>query len=406
VASTIHSLVYGLLGISRTQVISRAMLVDFGKEIGVTISGDFDITGEQERYIEEGDEAMSIIGRADARMVPHMEEYKCSELTVPERSFRYISESYKAWKKEFGYIDFNDMLTSYLQSPIPLRYDVLIVDEAQDLSQLQWAVVDELVKTVQWCVVAGDMDQALFVWGGAMPSGMNAFGERHGSDSHDLTQSYRIPSKVHTLAMSVRSRIKEKNDVTYKPRPVEGSYGFHASPDSIVFNSSDTMILYRTHSLRRELEGVLIDRLIPFTCMNGMPGPWSGKWGRAVTAYRIYSKGEHELTKRQATVLEQMSWYRTIPTNKHWSQVLNIPDRFKNYMVQTEGKLPTVRLSTIHGAKGKEADRVIMYTGMTQRTVDGMTRDPDAEHRVFYVGVTRAKERLDIVQGDLNYDIY
>lgn len=65
--------------------------------------------------------------------------------------------------------------------------------------------------------------------------------------------------------------------------------------------------------------------------------------------------------------------------------------------------MPNVKLSTIHGAKGMEAERVILYTGMTERVFDGMARNPDAEHRVFYVGVTRAKHTLDVVHGALGY---
>lgn len=403
-ASTIHSLVYGLVGISRSQVVTRNMLVDFGNTIGVTISGDFDITGEQERVIEAGDEAMSIISRADARMVDHMQEYHESEMPLPERSFKYISESYKAWKKEYGYIDFNDMLRAYNSAPIPLDYDILIVDEAQDLSALQWKVIDGLVKKVKWCVVAGDPDQALFVWGGAQTSGMADFIDKYNADTHLLTQSYRIPRAVHRTAMAVRNNISDKkDDHTYLPRDAEGESRVHMSPASIQFDDRDTLILYRTHALRRELENELIDTLTPYTTLNGLADPWGGQWGAAIHGYTLY-KEDKPMTKRQERALGKHSRYNgTIPKNLHWTQVLDISPRYMNYLQATEGKMPNVKLSTIHGAKGMEAERVILYTGMTERVFDGMARNPDAEHRVFYVGVTRAKHTLDVVHGALGY---
>ena len=60
---------------------------------------------------------------------------------------------------------------------------------------------------------------------------------------------------------------------------------------------------------------------------------------------------------------------------------------------------PTIRLSTIHAAKGHEAQRVILLTDMTTRVAQTAESNPDDEIRVFYVGMTRSKHTLDIVEG-------
>jgi superfamily I DNA/RNA helicase len=60
---------------------------------------------------------------------------------------------------------------------------------------------------------------------------------------------------------------------------------------------------------------------------------------------------------------------------------------------------PSIRLSTIHASKGHEADRVILLTDMTQRVAETADKHPEDEIRVFYVGMTRAKNILDIVEG-------
>jgi superfamily I DNA/RNA helicase len=62
--------------------------------------------------------------------------------------------------------------------------------------------------------------------------------------------------------------------------------------------------------------------------------------------------------------------------------------------------IPTISLSTIHGFKGMEADRVILIDSLTQRTMDAFSVDPDSEYRVFYVGATRAKICLNLITGD------
>jgi len=59
-----------------------------------------------------------------------------------------------------------------------------------------------------------------------------------------------------------------------------------------------------------------------------------------------------------------------------------------------------VRIDTIHGAKGAEADYVGILPDLTSRIERGMAEDPDAEHRVWYVAVTRCKERLYIARPE------
>ncbi len=44
-----------------------------------------------------------------------------------------------------------------------------------------------------------------------------------------------------------------------------------------------------------------------------------------------------------------------------------------------------------------KADNVIMMMDMTKSTFANLQKNPDSEHRVFYVGATRAKKRLYIM---------
>ena len=58
-----------------------------------------------------------------------------------------------------------------------------------------------------------------------------------------------------------------------------------------------------------------------------------------------------------------------------------------------------IKMNTIHATKGGECDNVILLTDVATKTYDELIRHPDNECRAFYVGVTRAKENLHIVQG-------
>jgi DNA helicase-2/ATP-dependent DNA helicase PcrA len=63
---------------------------------------------------------------------------------------------------------------------------------------------------------------------------------------------------------------------------------------------------------------------------------------------------------------------------------------------------PRVRISTIHGAKGGEAENVVLLQDQTANTLKSSKKSiskQDEEHRVWYVGVTRAKQNLFLIRG-------
>ena len=70
-----------------------------------------------------------------------------------------------------------------------------------------------------------------------------------------------------------------------------------------------------------------------------------------------------------------------------------------------------VKLSTIHSAKGGEADNVLLILDNTEKIREAIEKSPekaDEEHRVWYVGVTRTKQNLYIMaakEDRLGYDI-
>ena len=59
---------------------------------------------------------------------------------------------------------------------------------------------------------------------------------------------------------------------------------------------------------------------------------------------------------------------------------------------------PRIRINTIHGVKGAEADHVAIITDLATRSWRYMEMFPDDEHRVFYVAITRAKSGINIIQ--------
>ena len=83
-------------------------------------------------------------------------------------------------------------------------------------------------------------------------------------------------------------------------------------------------------------------------------------------------------------------------------------------MLQSEEDLTKearVKLSTIHAAKGGEADNVLLILDNTKTIREAIEKSPDKEdeeNRIWYVGVTRTKQNLYIMAAkkeDKGYDI-
>jgi hypothetical protein len=61
---------------------------------------------------------------------------------------------------------------------------------------------------------------------------------------------------------------------------------------------------------------------------------------------------------------------------------------------------PRLRLATIHRVKGEEADTVYLCPDLSRQTHEAYLHEPDDEHRVFYVAVTRARRALYVLPSE------
>jgi DNA helicase-2/ATP-dependent DNA helicase PcrA len=64
---------------------------------------------------------------------------------------------------------------------------------------------------------------------------------------------------------------------------------------------------------------------------------------------------------------------------------------------ETLNRNPRITMSTIHGAKGGEADKVLLMQDITNAALETFSYDPDELHRLFYTGATRAKRELHVL---------
>ncbi len=175
------------------------------------------------------------------------------------------------------------------------------------------------------------------------------------------------------------------------------------------------MILCRTAMAKGRIEKDLIEARIPYRNNGGKPGIYDSQIADAIRIFRKLERGEKishgegEKLMRQSNTVTRVELQReTIgPMLKRGiERSLNIPFQQVEFFRDADlDAAPTIRLSTIHSAKGQEADQVVVDTSITERTESEMVKNPDAEARVWYVAVTRTKDQLDIVDSDRSYDL-
>jgi superfamily I DNA/RNA helicase len=91
-----------------------------------------------------------------------------------------------------------------------------------------------------------------------------------------------------------------------------------------------------------------------------------------------------------------------------WTK-LTMDDAQKEYVqeLMTSGedlsKPARIKVATIHNVKGEEANNVILFTDLEKIIYESALRNPDSEHRLYFVGVTRAKENLFIMDQGYEY---
>ena len=136
---------------------------------------------------------------------------------------------------------------------------------------------------------------------------------------------------------------------------------------------------------------------------------------------RIYGYMSVDKTKLKGMLKDSMYDIDTLKkhyglkTNAVWHEAFDAaPRREVNYLRQMRRKgeklnqAPRITLSTIHGAKGGEAENVVLLTDLSFNTMKRYENNPDDEIRLFYVGATRTKEHLHIIrpqQENKGYDL-
>ena len=375
---------------------------------------------------------MKIIDYARAKKIDLDEA--CIQLGLNHQVNIWLTEQIEAdlesYKKQTGMIEYSDMIKQFVEKNKCPPLDVVFLDEAQDLNPLQWDMFFYIESRCKRSYIAGDDDQTIYTFQGANE---DVFINLEGNFDSRI-KSRRVPKTVHKVALSILDHISPRLEKKWEPRDAEGNVYWDQDIGNIDFYKGKWMLLARTNNMLSPLKeyfaflGLRFDSKINDLLPNKLLEAYrtwirlnngatvSGEEAKSIYEYLNYkmkhtkrglSSGD-SLDNVDTVDLDELKLNHGLLIDGDWQQ-LNIPEDSKLYIktLLNNGedlfKDARIKISTIHGVKGEECDNVALFTDLKKIIYDSALKNPNPEHRLFFVGVTRAKENLYIMRPTSEY---
>ena len=361
-----------------------------------------------------------------------------SSLT-PDKALALIAR-YEKLKDERRELDFEDVLVatlglleseSWVRERVHEQFRFFVVDEYQDVSPVQRALLDAWRGTRSDLCVVGDPNQTIYTFAGASSDHLLRFEtEFPSATTVTLDQNYRSsPEIVHVANAIVPDSPFEVVSAAPSGNP---PVLVHAATDAEEAKAvahriraqiesgvrpEDIAILYRINSQSIVIESALSEARVPFR-VRGSRFFEEQTVREAMLILRGTAASNPTQPARDAVDMilrEHFGWASKPPTNpteRHsWNllsaisdianglpataTVTDISDELRRRTeLDIEPALNAVTLSTVHAAKGLEWDSVFVV-GLSEGLFPLSFAVNDAaiaeERRLFYVAVTRAK---------------
>ena len=399
---TLHSLGFECLNVNKDDVMQPYHYEDFGKLLNLQVKFYDRYNKDESFYLGFENPYFQIIHRAINRCVSIREEFDLEEhdpKNVEWQPLKHIYDNLKVYKAKKKLLDFNDMIEMLVAKPEKLPdFDVIFIDEAQDLSPLQWKLYDVLKKKSKDVYLAGDDDQAIFAWAGA---DVNRFINEPAKEKI-LKYSKRISKAVQEQSIvPINNIIGLRKLKQYYPRDFEGKCEEINNIDEIDLSEGKWLILTRTISRLLNIQEKLIEKGLYFESNKGKS--IKVRMYKALKDYELWRNGK-ELSEEDIKDIKDFTGEIKWDANENWFTAFKIAkDEDKEYLLHVLDnkedleKPARIWLSTIHAIKGGEQDNVILCLDIGDKIIRSIKRSQDKEdeeHRVWYVGTTRARNNL------------
>ena len=371
-----------------------------------------------------------------------------------------IFAAYEEVKRDQGRMDMEDVLLcaaallaedERVAAEVRRQYKWFVVDEFQDVSPIQSALLNLWLGGRDDLCVVGDPAQTIYSFAGANADYLRELPQRFpGATSVELVRNYRSTPQIITAANQLLSASKQAGGAgvhlrsQQDPGP-EVSYAEHA--DEVAEAEAvaakilelrregvpmrEVAVLFRINAQSQAFEEALAARSIPYVVRGAARFFERPEVRKAVTLLRGSARGsdgsdgsDDGLVTDVKAVLAGMEWTEKAPSGRgnvrdRWESLQAIVSQAEEFETTaespslgtfvdeldrraTEQHAPVaegVTLATLHAAKGLEWDAVFVC-GMHEGTMPIVHADTPAaveeERRLLYVGMTRARKRLAV----------
>ena len=359
-----------------------------------------------------------------------------------------LQQAYEDAKVKAQKVDWEDVLVLTLGmlraepralTHVQQQYRFFTVDEYQDISPLQHALLDVWLGNHSDLCVVGDPNQTIYSFTGATSEYLQNFGSRY-EDANviQLTRNYRSTQQIVSFAnrltidSSTVEPLRSEGEIGLAPRSLSFATvadecaalaaGIRTKLDQGV-KPSDIAVLYRVNGQSESIENALSNAGIDYQVRGGerfFNRPEIQNAIRAVRAESI-SPTDKPLYQTVTDICRSLGWQTQQPQEKgsareKWESLnsfLAITEELaegatildfakeldERQRSQHEPIKAAVTLSTIHAAKGLEWDFVFII-GLTEGYLPISYAQTEAEireeQRLLYVGLTRARKELTL----------
>lgn len=285
------------------------------------------------------------------------------------------------------------------------KYDWVFVDESQDVSDIQRAIIKRLLNKTTRLVVVGDPNQSIYGFRGANPNSMAMLREEFNAVTLPLSISYRCAKSIIAVAQGIVPSIEAAEDAP------DGLVETLEDLDKASFNPGDMIIcrniapiikmayslierrqacLVRGRDIGQGLAALIKKLRVPTSLLE--LGKKLDIWRKAEVAKRI----ERDVDANVQDIADKAD---SLEILMEFAAEQTVPGVLKeiDHLFGLDGREPAnaVILSSIHRAKGLEADTVyILNPELMPSRYAKKDWEKQQEANITYVAVTRARTNL------------
>lgn len=409
---TIHSLTFHALGLKANQMFGRFHQRKFNAQYGYSVN-----RVEVDTHKVQPTKDSKYLDFYDLERSSALTSVQLAEADIELSYYHRLVQNYEDFKETNHLVDFFDCLIKYVQDGVSLPCKVVYVDECQDLTVLQWKVIEKAFSNAEKIVLVGDDKQSIFAYSGARPDILINFSKRFPVEH--LAMSYRLPKCIYDLSKGITNfiQVKTEQKAVFREQNSQGSITQVANVEQLMhfmdtknlrndMNRTKWYLLARNNCYLPDYTDILEENLIPYWTADGFF--MGGKVKTKLKDYDNFRKeGYRSAEKREAF----MKKYGIVDFSVPFTETRLFSEKRKyvysayiekyglEKLMEMEKWQPQILVSTIHYVKGGEAENVALLLDTTTRTRGQIFKDLDEELRLLYVAVTRTKENLFLVNS-------